>query len=206
VLDQLPGKELLVHPQLALHHLLVEDVDQDVTGDVGRVGRARLAGSPERTLGDPAVLGAREDGAPVLELVDVARRLLAEDLDRVLVAEVVRALDRVEGVLLRVVLGGVPERGVDAALGRPGVATHRVDLRQERDVGARVVRLDRGAHARETSPEHQHVVARRRATDHCGRSQTAATCLLAILRSVREKISVTGVPVVAFTRLMIFED
>ncbi len=48
---------------------------------------------------------AREDGAPVLELVDVVRRLVAEDLDRVLVAEVVGALDGVEGVRLRIVLG-----------------------------------------------------------------------------------------------------
>ena len=70
-------------------------------GDVGRVRRPRRAGGAERPLRDPPVLGAREDGAPVLELVDVARRLVAEDLDRVLVAEVVRALDRVEGVRLR---------------------------------------------------------------------------------------------------------
>jgi hypothetical protein len=102
LLDQVPGEELLVDLQLALHHLLVEHVDQDVTGDVGGVGRPRLAGGPERTLRDPPVLRAREDGAPVLELVDVARGLLAEDLDRVLVAEVVGAFDRVEGVLLRV--------------------------------------------------------------------------------------------------------
>ena len=51
------------------------------------------------------VVGAREDRAPVLELVDVAGRLVAEDLDRVLVAEVVGALDRVERVLLGAVLG-----------------------------------------------------------------------------------------------------
>ena len=67
-----------------------------MAGDVGRVGGARLAGGAEGPLRDPPVLGAREDRAPVLELVDVAGRLVAEDLDRVLVAEVVRALDRVE--------------------------------------------------------------------------------------------------------------
>jgi hypothetical protein len=67
-----------------------------------------------------------------------------------------------------------------------------------------VVRLDRGTHARETSPEHQHVVARQGAVRHHGRSQAAAPCPLAILRSVREKPSI-GVPV-ARTWLMIFED
>ena len=132
--DELPGEVLLVDAQVALHHLLVEDVDEDVAGDVGRVGGARRAGGAEGPLRDPPVLGAREDRAPVLELVDVAGRLLAEDLDRVLVAQVVGALDRVEGVLLGVVLGGVPERRVDPALGRAGVAADRMDLRDERDV------------------------------------------------------------------------
>ena len=131
-----------------------------MAGDVGRVGRARLAGGAERALRDPPVLGAREDRAPVLELVDVVRRLVAEDLDRVLVAEVVGALDRVEGVLLGVVLGRVPERRVDPALGRAGVAANRVDLGDERDVGAGVECLDRGAHARAAGADDEHVVLR----------------------------------------------
>ena len=118
--DELPGEVLLVDAQVALHHLLVEDVDEDMAGDVGRVRRSRLAGGAEGPLRDPTVLRAREDRAPVLELVDVIRRLVAEDLDRVLVAEVVGALDGVEGVLLGIVLGGVPERRVDPALGRAG--------------------------------------------------------------------------------------
>ena len=158
--DELPGEVLLVDLEVALHHLLVEHVDEDVAGDVGRVGGARLAGGAERPLRDPAVLGAREDGAPVLELVDVVGRLVAEDLDRVLVAEVVGALDRVEGVLLGIVLGGVPERRVDAALGGAGVAADRMDLRDERDVRARVVCLDGGAHAGAAGADDQHVVLR----------------------------------------------
>ena len=160
VLDELPDEELLVDLQVALHHLLVEDVHEHVAGDVGRVGGAGLAGGAERALRDAAVVGAREDGAPVLELVDVVRRLVAEDLDRVLVAEVVGALDRVEGVLLGVVLGRVPERRVDPALGRAGVAAGRMDLRDERDVGARVMRLDGRAHARAAGPDDEHIVLR----------------------------------------------
>ena len=105
--DELPGEELLVREDVALHHLLVEDVDQHVARDVRRVGGARLTGSAEGSLRDAPVLGAREDRAPVLELVDVVRRLVAEDLDGVLVTEVVRAFDGVVGVLLRVVLGRV---------------------------------------------------------------------------------------------------
>jgi hypothetical protein len=51
-------------------------------------------------------------------LVDVAGGLVAENLDRVLVPEVVGALHRVERVDLGAVLRRIPERGVDPALGR----------------------------------------------------------------------------------------
>ena len=103
VLDELPGEVLLVDADAALHDLLVERLDQDVPGDVGRVDGALHARGAERPLRDPPVLGAREDRAPVLELVEVGGRLVAEDLDRVLVAEVVGALDRVERLQLRAV-------------------------------------------------------------------------------------------------------
>ena len=59
-----------------------------------------------------------------------------------------------------VVLAGVAERRVDAALGRAGVAARRVELRDDRDVRARVVRLDRRAHACAARPDHEYVVLR----------------------------------------------
>jgi hypothetical protein len=94
----------------------------------------------------------------VLELVDVVRRLLAEHLDRVLVAEVVGALDGVERVKLGAVLGRIAERRVDAALRRSGVAANWVDLGEERDVGACVEGLDRRTHSRAAGADDQHVV------------------------------------------------
>src|SRR5205823_10594339 len=121
VLDELPGEVLLVRRDVALADLLVENLDQDVARDIGGVSGARCARGAERTLRYAAVRRAREDGAPVLQLVDVAGRLVAEDLDRVLVAEVVRPLDGVVGVDLRVVLRRVSERRIDAALGSTGV-------------------------------------------------------------------------------------
>jgi hypothetical protein len=157
---ELPGEVLLVRLDVTFHHLLVEDVDEHVAGDVRGVRGARLAGGAKGTLSNPAVLGTREDGAPVLELVDVVRRLVAEHLDRVLVAEVVRTLDRVESMLLRVVIRGVAERSVDPTLGRAGVAAHRVDLGEKRHIGARVESLDRGPHSRAAGTDDQHVVLR----------------------------------------------
>src|SRR6185503_1803887 len=160
VLDELPGEVLLVDPEVALHHLLVEDMDEHVAGDVGRVRRARLAGGAEGALRDPSVLGAREDRAPVLELVDVVGRLVAEHLDRVLVAEVVRALDRVERVLFGVVLRGVAKGRVDAALRRAGVAANGMDLGDERHVRPLVVGLDSRAHAGTAGTDDEDVVLR----------------------------------------------
>ena len=132
VVDQLEREQLLVDGDAALDDLLVEHLDQHVAGDVGGVGRAGRAAGAERALGDAAVVRAREDRAPVLELVDVARRLGADDLDRILVAQVVGALDGVEGVLLGAVLAGVSERGVDAALGRARMAAGRMELGDDR--------------------------------------------------------------------------
>ena len=158
--DELPGEELLVDEDVPLHHLLVQDVDQDVAGDVGGVRGARRARGAERALRDLALRRAREDRAPALELVDVGGRLVAEDLDRVLVAEVVRSLDRVERVLLGAVLGRVPERRVDPAFGRAGVAADRVDLGEKRDVRALVERLDGRAHPGAAGPDDKHVMLR----------------------------------------------
>ena len=79
------------------------------------------------------------------------------------------------------VLGGVSERRVDPALGRAGVAADGMDLRDERDVGARVVRLDGRAHARAAGPDNEHVVlgfhriGRYRKKPRCGLVTAAAT-------------------------------
>jgi len=70
----------------------------------------------------------------------------------------VGALDRVERVLLGVVLGGVPERRVDAALGRAGVAADGMDLGKKCDVSPRVMGFDRGAHTGTAGADDEDVV------------------------------------------------
>ena len=129
-----------------------------MTGDVCGVDRARRAGCAEGTLRKPAVVPAREERPPVLELDDVAGRLAGEELYGVLVAEIVGALDGVVGVDLRRVLGRVSERGVDPALGRSGMRAGRVQLRDHRDVRPGVVGLDGRAHARAAGADHEDVV------------------------------------------------
>ena len=58
---------------------------------------------------------------------------------------------------LGIVVRLVPERRVDAALGRAGVAPRRVQLRHDRNPSACVVGLDRGAHACAAGAHNQHV-------------------------------------------------
>ena len=54
---------------------------------------------------------------------------------------------------------GVAERGVDAALGRAGVGARRMQLRDDRDVGAGALGLDGGAHAGKARTDHHDVDA-----------------------------------------------
>ena len=128
VLHERGDEPLLVAVDLRveLHQLLVEHVQQRLAGDVGDVVRARGGGAAERARAELALGVAVERDAAVLEPEHLAGRLAAHDLDRVLVAEVVRALDRVERVRLPRVVG--VERGVDAARGRVGVRADRMDL------------------------------------------------------------------------------
>ena len=115
--------------RLVADRLLVERMQHRVPGAVGgRAGALRDAlavvrgHAAEGPLIDAAVVGARERHAVVLELDHRGRRLLAHELDGVLVAEPVRALDGVVHVPAPVVLAHVGERGADAALRRHGVA------------------------------------------------------------------------------------
>ena len=99
---------------VVLHQLLVEHVQQRLAGDVGHVVGAGGRGAAEGAGAELALLVAVEGHAQVLEVEHLVGRLAAHDLDGVLVAQVVRALDGVERVRLPRVLG--VQRGVDAAL------------------------------------------------------------------------------------------
>ena len=98
--EQIGREPLLVAVELlvVLHQLLVEDVEDGVAGDVGHVVGAGLRGATEGPGSEMSGLVAVERDPQVLEGEDLVGRLAAHDLDRVLVAEVVRPLDGVERV------------------------------------------------------------------------------------------------------------
>jgi hypothetical protein len=97
--QQLRGEPLLeaVH-LLVLHQLLVEHVQDRLAGDVRHVVGAGGRGAAERARAELALGVAVERHTEVLHVQDGLRGLPAHDLDGVLIAQVVRALDRVERV------------------------------------------------------------------------------------------------------------
>jgi hypothetical protein len=166
IADQVERHPLDEEVGARLDVLLVQRVQHRVAGSVGRGAGAlhRLFAvvggvAAERALVDRAVGVAVERHPEVLELVDDLGRLAAHELDRVLVAEPVGALDGVEEVVVPVVLVHVAERGADAALRRHGVRARREHLRQHGDVEARQRELQRGAHARAAGADDDDVEA-----------------------------------------------
>src|SRR3954454_3389491 len=115
-----------VDPLVVLHELLVEHVQERLTRDVGDVVGAGRGGPAERAGAEPALRVAVERHTAMLEPEHLAGGLAAHDLDRVLIAQVVRSLHGVERVRLPRVVR--VQRGVDAARGRVGVRPDGVDL------------------------------------------------------------------------------
>ncbi len=162
--QQIEHLEFVEEVDVVLDALLVERLQDHVAGAVGGVARAHyrtlavVARVPaEAALGDLAVGRAAEGQTPVLELDDRVDRLARQDLGRVLIRQVVPALDRVEHVPFPVILFQVAERGADAALGRPGVRPGGIELRDHRHVGdAR--ELHRGHQPGATRADDDHVM------------------------------------------------
>src|SRR5690606_23954546 len=145
--------------------LLVQRVQDRVAGAVGR-GAGALRGAlavlgghaAEGALVDLAFLGARERHALVLELDDRRDRLAAHVLDRVLVAQPVRALDGVVEVVAPVVRAHVAQRGRDAALRGDGVRTGREHLGDAGGLQALLRQPEGGAQAGAAGADDDHVV------------------------------------------------
>ncbi len=151
--DEVEHVELVEEVDAELDAVLEQRLQDHVAGAVGGVARAahgRLAVvggvAAEAALVDLALGRAVERQAHVLEVDDRVDRLFREDLGRVLVDEVVAALDGVERVPLPRVLFDVRERRGHAALRRAGVRARGVELGDHGGLRARSG-LDRRAHA-----------------------------------------------------------
>ena len=164
VLDGERGRRLplLVDFDVEALALLPQRVQDDEPGDVGAITGAGKRRSAERALRDAPVVHSGEDAAHVIEPDDRLRRFVREELDGVLIAEVVGALDRVEGVGFGGVFLAITKRGVDAALRCAAVTANRMDLRQHSDVEAEFSGFHCGAHAGEAAADDKDVVLEHR--------------------------------------------
>ena len=156
VLDQVDGEPLRQEHRSGADVPLVQRVQQGVSGPVRRRAGAGCLAAPaevfrlsaERSLVDAAVLVARERQAHVFEFVDRLRTRGAHELDGVLVADVIRSLDRVVHVPAPVVVGIFAADGAgDAALGGNRVRPRREHLGQHGGVESRLCQLQPGPHA-----------------------------------------------------------
>ena len=84
-------------------------------------------------------------------------RFAAHYLDGILIAEIVAALDSVEGVVSPIV-SPVRQRRVDPALRRVRVAAHRMDLGDNGDIYTAVPGRESGSHAGESGADYQYIV------------------------------------------------
>ena len=144
------AQDLALHEDVGPHgdHLLLQGADQLQAGAVADVGQAGVAVAAEVALGDAAVLGAVEQRAPALQLVDAVGRLHGVDLRHAPVVEHLAAAHGVAEVDLPVVLGpDVAHGGGHAALGHDRVRLAEQRLADERHPQAALLGLDGGAQA-----------------------------------------------------------
>ena len=210
--DQVEREVFDEEARVVRQRLLVQRVQDRVAGAVGG-GAGALRGAlavmrghaAERALVDLAVFGARERHALVLELDDRRDRLAAHVLDRVLVAQPVRALDGVVEVEAPVVLAHVAERGGDAALRRDGVRTGREHLGDARGLQALLREAEGGAQAGAAGADDDHVVlvfcdlvgsrhVGLRPSARCGRSRYSDASAPRVQAKMLSSCSVTSQP------------
>ena len=155
--DEREDEPLLVHADAEAQYLLVEDVEEHLSGEVGDEEGARLALSAEGPRGEPPLVVPAEYHPHVFHGDDLSLRLAGQDFDRVLVGQVVAALYGLEGVVFPRI-ASVGHGGVDAALRGVGVAPHGIDLGHHRHVHAVLAGRVSGPHSRQARPDHQHVM------------------------------------------------
>ena len=162
---QVEGEILDEERRLVAQRLLVERVQDGVAGAVGGgAGAVRLLfavvhrHAAEGALVDFAVRRAREGHAVMLKLDDRLGPLLAEILDRVLIAEPVRPLDGVVHVPAPVVFLHVAERRRNAALRRHRVATGGEELAHACGLEPCLGEAERRAQPGAAGADHDHVV------------------------------------------------
>ena len=148
---------LFVAPDPRLDELLEHHVEQGLAGEVADEEGPGAALAAEGPGAQFAFVVAVEGDAEVFHVDQGLTRRLAHDLDCVLVAQVIAAFHRVVGMFFPII-AAVCEGGVDASLGRVGVAAHRVHLADDCCVGAACPGRDGRPHSRQACADYQDIM------------------------------------------------
>ena len=123
------------------HALLPQGVQNLVADAVGRIGGALDRGTAELArvaaepaLGDMPVIGTGEGHALTLQVDHGLRRVFGEQFGRILVHQPVAALDGVVVMPVPVIGLHIAQARGDAALGRTGVRTQRLQFGDHEDL------------------------------------------------------------------------
>src|SRR5450755_1792394 len=146
--------------------LLIQRMQHRMSGAIGcRAGALRNAltevsrHAAERTLIDAAVIGARKRHTVMLKLDDCARRLLAHELDGILITQPIRTFDGVVHVPAPIILTHIAKGCADTALCRDRMAARRKEFRHACRGKSRLGEPEGGAQARTSGTDHNDVVA-----------------------------------------------
>src|SRR5258708_32990019 len=130
------------------------------TGALGHLLAEADGLSAEGTLIDRAILGATERNAEMFQLQHGGYRFAAHLFDRILVAEPIRALDRVVHVEAPIVaVAHIAERGRHAALRGDCMAARRKYFCDASGPQSRYGHAERSAHPGAAGADNHHVVA-----------------------------------------------
>ena len=143
---------------------LIERMQHRVAGAICRGASAlnglltKVGGMPAKwPLINRAIRIPVEWHSKVLEFVDHLRRHPAHELDRVLVAEIIRPLNGVEHMPVPVVLAHIAQRSPNPPLRRDGMRAGWKDFGQDRDVETGFGQLQRATHPGPAGPNHHDV-------------------------------------------------
>ena len=162
--DQVEDKVFIKEMRACLQVLLVQGMQHGVAGTIsGGAGARRLlaavvlALTAEGALVDASAVQARERHAEMLQLDHQPRGGAAHVFDRVLIAEIIAALDGVVHMPVPVVRRHVGQRRIDAALGGNRMRSGREDFGHHRHVRLGLRQLQRGAQAAATGADNKRI-------------------------------------------------
>ena len=162
---------------------------QRLPGKVGHKKRSCPFLSAEPARPELAFLVSVKNDPHMLQGDNILAGFLSENLNGVLVAEIITAFHRFEGMVFPVV-SPVGQGGVNAALRGIGMTAHRMHFCHDSHRSPLGMRGDGGPHAGQAGPNDEHIIRKGRV--HCFQAPMRGTKILTAMMSVGYVTRSTG--------------